>query len=55
MNTNLLTYSKKEKRVYLMSMVGQNILYGIFMNTYAFFAIYHTDSCFSCGHLYGYQ
>lgn len=37
MEKSLLTYSKKEKTVYLASMAGQNILYGIFVNTYAFF------------------
>ncbi len=37
MEQNLLTYSKKEKKYYLISMVGQNILYGIFINTYTYF------------------
>ena len=37
MEQKLLTYTKKERWVYLMAIVGQNVFYGVFSNTFAYF------------------
>jgi len=37
MEQKLLTYSKKEQWLFLMAIIGQNVFYGIFANTFAYF------------------
>jgi len=37
MERKLLTYSKKEKWAYVLSIIGQNVFYGVFANTFAYF------------------
>ena len=37
MEQKLLTYSKKEKWAYVLSIIGQNVFYGVFANTFAYF------------------